>query len=85
MKDVYNKYDRPIDIEPGQVNTMYTTKNLKSTDQAPHFDNPVNNFKIPENEIAELSSQDSDSNVEQQHSTDFYTQNNHKETSVQKE
>ena len=62
LVESYNKFENPISMPAGLANTMYTSKNLKSSDQAPHFDNPILNFKIDENEIAELSDMASDSN-----------------------
>ena len=61
MEDCYNKFENPINMPAGMANTMYTSKNLKSSDLAPNFDHPISKFKIDENEIACMSDKDSDS------------------------
>ena len=56
LKKVPMQYgNRKTSYYSGQMNTMYTRKNLKSTDKSPNWDNPISNFKIDPETVAAFS------------------------------
>lgn len=54
----------PFKMKSGQINSLYTKKNLKSTDEVPHFEKPVNMFKIDPSKIDDCSDESSFSDDE---------------------